>query len=98
MFRLLKLLPLLAVGLIHAQEEAVHSVYFEFDKFSLDDTQIKDAVSFIKNTDSTRIETIQIFGYTDDIGKDDYNFKLVADSGGRGDFYSHKIEFSIAEE
>lgn len=76
MFRLLKLLPLLAVGLIHAQEEAVHSVYFEFDKFSLDDTQIKDAVSFIKNTDSTRIETIQIFGYTDDIGKDDYNFKL----------------------
>ena len=59
-----------------SQEEAVKSVYFEFDKFSLDEKQAQDVVSFIKNTDSTRIASIQIYGYTDDIGKDAYNFKL----------------------
>ena len=63
-------------ALVFAQEEAVQSVYFEFDKFSLTENQIKEAVNFIKSTDSTRINAIQIFGYTDDIGKDAYNFKL----------------------
>ena len=76
MLRFLKYLPLLFFGILHGQEEAVHSVYFEFDKFSLDEKQAKEIVEFIKNTDSTRIESIQIFGYTDDIGKDAYNFKL----------------------
>jgi outer membrane protein OmpA-like peptidoglycan-associated protein len=76
MFRFLKFLPFLVFGFVHAQEEAVHSVYFEFDKFSLDEKQAKEVVSFIKNTDSTRIESVQIFGYTDDIGKEAYNFKL----------------------
>lgn len=76
MFRFFKWLPLLIFGFIHAQEEAVKSVYFEFDKFSLDDKQSKEVIDFIKNTDSTRIESIQIFGYTDDVGKDAYNFKL----------------------
>ena len=76
MFRFLKLFPLFIFGLLHAQEEVVHSVYFEFDKFLIDDKQGREVVDFIKTTDSTRIETIQIFGYTDDIGKDAYNYKL----------------------
>ena len=74
--KLLKYLPLLFFGFLQAQEEVVHSVYFEFDKFSLTENQAKEVVDFIKKTDSTRIETIQIFGYTDDIGKEAYNFKL----------------------
>ena len=76
MFKNTKYLLLLFFGFVSAQEEAVHSVYFEFDKFNLDDKQTKEVVDFIKNSDSTRIESVQIFGYTDDIGKDDYNFKL----------------------
>jgi outer membrane protein OmpA-like peptidoglycan-associated protein len=76
MERLLKIIPFLIFGLAFGQEEAVKSVYFEFDKYSLDDKQTKEVVDFIKNTDSTRIESIQIYGYTDDIGKDDYNYKL----------------------
>lgn len=76
MCRLLKLFPLFVFGLLQAQEEVVHSVYFEFDKFSIEEKQGKDVVDFIKSTDSTRIETIQIFGYTDDIGKEAYNYKL----------------------
>lgn len=63
-------------GFLYAQEEVVQSVYFEFDKFHLDEKQGNTVVDFIKNTDSTRIESIQIFGYTDDVGKEAYNFKL----------------------
>ena len=76
MIKFLKYIPFFILGLAHGQEEAVKSVYFEFDKFSLDEKQTKEVVDFIKNTDSTRIESVEIFGYTDDIGKDDYNFKL----------------------
>lgn len=74
--KLLKYLPLLFFGFIQAQEEVVHSIYFEFDKYALNEKQVNDAIDFIKQTDSTRIESIQIFGYTDDVGKDAYNFKL----------------------
>jgi hypothetical protein len=74
--KLLKYLPLFFFGFLHAQEEVVHSVYFDFDKFVLNEIQIKEVVNFIKKTDSTRIESIQIFGYTDDVGKEAYNFKL----------------------
>ncbi|WP_395632192.1 OmpA family protein [Flavobacterium sp.] len=73
---LFKYLPLLIFGFLNAQEEVVHSVYFEFDKFTLNEVQAKEVVDFIQKTDSTRIESIQIFGYTDDIGKEAYNFKL----------------------
>jgi len=76
MFRFLKLFPLFVFGVLHAQEEVVHSVYFEFDKFSIEEKQGKEVVDFIKTTDSTRIENVQIFGYTDDIGKEAYNYKL----------------------
>lgn len=74
--KFLKYLPLLFFGLLQAQEEIVHSVYFEFDKYALNEKQVNEAVDFIKKTDSTRIESIQIYGYTDDVGKDAYNFKL----------------------
>ncbi|MES2545321.1 MAG: OmpA family protein [Bacteroidota bacterium] len=74
--RLLKLLPLLFFGFLHAQEEVIQSVYFQFDKFSLDANQGDAVVDYIKKTDSTRIESIQIFGYCDDVGKEEYNFKL----------------------
>lgn len=67
---------LLAFGSIFAQEEIVQSVYFQFDKFNLDEKQAQDVIKFIKATDSTRIESVEIFGYTDDVGKDAYNFKL----------------------
>jgi outer membrane protein OmpA-like peptidoglycan-associated protein len=74
--KFLKYLPLLFFGFIQAQEEIVHSIYFEFDKYALNEKEVNAAIDFIKQTDSTRIESIQIFGYTDDVGKDAYNFKL----------------------
>lgn len=74
--RFLKFLPLLFFGFLHAQEEVVQSVYFEFDKFSLDEKQADAVIDYIRKTDSTRIESVEIFGYCDDRGKDAYNFKL----------------------
>ncbi|HEX8563997.1 MAG TPA: OmpA family protein [Flavobacterium sp.] len=76
MRKLITFLWLLIAFSTASQEEAVQSVYFEFDSYNLDEKQGQAVVEFIKNTDSTRIESIEIFGYTDDIGKDAYNFKL----------------------
>jgi outer membrane protein OmpA-like peptidoglycan-associated protein len=61
-----------------AQEETVFSIYFEFDKFSLDEKQGTNLVAFVSAIDTTRIESIQIYGYCDDRGKDEYNYKLSA--------------------
>lgn len=76
MLRIILYITLIFCTSLFAQEEVVHSVYFEFDSYALNETQAKATVDFIKNADSTRIESIQIFGYTDDIGKEAYNFKL----------------------
>jgi len=77
MFKTLQiLLFLLTFSIASAQEEIVNSVYFDFDKYLLDEKQGNAVVSFIKNIDSTRIESVQIYGYCDDRGKDAYNFKL----------------------
>lgn len=69
------LLFLLSFSLF-AQEEMVQSVYFDTNKSEVEVRQSKLLVDFIKKTDSTRIESIQIFGYCDDVGKDEYNRKL----------------------
>lgn len=70
---------LLFANLVSAQEEVVHSVYFEFDKFNLDEKKANDVVAFVTSVDTSRIETVQIFGYCDDRGKDAYNYKLSND-------------------
>ena len=52
------------------------TVYFEFDKFNLKDAQIESVVAFVKKIDTSRVETVEIFGYCDDRGKDEYNYVL----------------------
>lgn len=76
MLRFLKLLPLFIFGIANAQEEVVHSVYFDVNKYNLDDNRVENLVKFIKESDSSRVESISIFGYCDDRGKEEYNFKL----------------------
>ena len=70
------LLLLLTISNLSAQEEEVHSLYFEFDRFNLKEIQIQSLLDFIRKLDTTTIQTIEIFGYCDDRGKDAYNFKL----------------------
>jgi len=57
-------------------QEEVHSIYFEFDKYNLKEAQAEAVVAFVQKIDTTRVETIEIFGYCDDRGKDEYNFIL----------------------
>ncbi|VXC25309.1 conserved exported hypothetical protein [Flavobacterium sp. 9AF] len=71
----LLLLLLTSLNLI-AQEEEVHSIYFDFDKSVLKEKQTVALLNFIKKLDTTTIKTIEIFGYCDDRGKDEYNYKL----------------------
>lgn len=59
-----------------AQEEEVHSIYFAFDKYNLKQEQADAVVDFAKKLDTAKVETIEIFGYCDDRGKDEYNYKL----------------------
>ncbi len=73
---LVKLILFLFFGLIQAQENSIHSVYFKFDKFDIEQDQIDELIDFVKHTDSSKIESIQIFGYTDDVGNEQYNFEL----------------------
>lgn len=72
----LRYFPLFFLGILQAQEEVVHSVYFESNKYEINEKEVCEAIDFITKTDSVRIESVEIFGYTDDIGKEDYNFKL----------------------
>lgn len=57
-------------------EEMVASVYFDFDKHFISKSQQESIVKFIQSIDSTKILSIEIFGYCDDRGKDDYNIVL----------------------
>jgi len=58
------------------EEEEVHSIFFEFDKFNLKTEQADAVVAFVSKIDTARIESVQIFGYCDDRGKDSYNYTL----------------------
>jgi outer membrane protein OmpA-like peptidoglycan-associated protein len=63
-------------GLSYAQEEEIYSIFFEFDKFNLKEEQAEGVIAFVQKIDTARIESIQIYGYCDDRGKDEYNFVL----------------------
>lgn len=76
MNRIFYLFFVLCSPILFGQEAVVHSVYFATGKFNLDDKQQNDILEFIQKTDTTRLASVQIFGYTDDIGKEAYNFKL----------------------
>lgn len=76
MKRFLLILSFLMSFFLRAQEEEVHSIYFEFDKYDLKEIQAEALLKFTQKLDTTHIETIEIFGYCDDRGKDEYNYVL----------------------
>ena len=71
------LILLLSIGYLSAQEKDVQSVYFEFDKFALNKSQINSIISLVNATDLSPINAaIELYGYCDDRGSEDYNDKL----------------------
>ena len=76
MKKIISILLLMGSFVLQAQEETVHSIYFESDVSELKPLQSEAVVEFLKLIDTTRLESISIFGYCDDVGKVDYNYKL----------------------
>lgn len=75
--RSLKYLFLFIFITSYAQEdEIIQSIYFDFDKFEIRNDQQKVLHKFMATIDTTRVESVQIFGYCDDRGKDAYNYDL----------------------
>jgi outer membrane protein OmpA-like peptidoglycan-associated protein len=59
-----------------AQQKPIETIFFDFDKFDLTEQQTGVVTNFIKKIDTSQIESIQIYGYCDDRGNDEYNFRL----------------------
>ena len=76
MIRGLQIVFLIFYGSLSAQENSVQSVYFEFDKFTLNSSQINVIVEFVNSPKFSQFESIQLFGYCDDRGTEAYNDKL----------------------
>lgn len=70
------LLAFLVFGNVFSQEKKIGTVYFEFDKYTIDAVQEQIIIDFIQKIDTSRLESIQIYGYCDDRGDNNYNLKL----------------------
>jgi outer membrane protein OmpA-like peptidoglycan-associated protein len=79
MLHYFKILALISFGYLTAQEKKIETVYFDFDKYSLEAEQEQIILDFVSQADSSAIESVQIYGYCDDRGNYDYNYKLSED-------------------
>ncbi len=71
-----QILVLFYFSCLSAQENSVQSVYFEFDKFILDQSELSKIIKIIHSADLSKFEAIQLYGYCDDRGGVDYNDEL----------------------
>jgi outer membrane protein OmpA-like peptidoglycan-associated protein len=76
MKRSFQIVLFLSFGFLSAQEKTVQSVYFEFDKFTLNKNEISTIIDLVNSPNFSQFEAIQIYGYCDDRGSEDYNDKL----------------------
>ncbi|MGK0295690.1 MAG: outer membrane protein OmpA-like peptidoglycan-associated protein [Ulvibacter sp.] len=79
MLNYFKLIALITFGCLTAQSKKVETVYFDFDKYSLRSEQKQTILDFVIHSDTSKIESLQIYGYCDDRGDYDYNYKLSKD-------------------
>lgn len=77
--KLYRVLFLFIIYNLSAQQKPIETIYFDFDKYDLTEPQTRVVHNFIKSIDTAKIESIQIYGYCDDRGTDDYNFRLSHD-------------------
>lgn len=74
--KILILLYLLIPQLVLAQNELVHEVYFETDKYEIPQPEHDKLLLFLADIEKMDIEKISIYGFTDDRGSDSYNMVL----------------------
>lgn len=70
------MLPLFLFHFLFGQTNPTETIYFKFNKYTITENQEQTIVEFIKCVDTTKIESIQIYGYCDDRGKKNYNLIL----------------------
>lgn len=76
MLNYFKIIALVTYGCLTAQGKKVETVYFDFDRYDLEYEQKQTIINFVIRSDTSKIESIQIYGYCDDRGDYDYNYKL----------------------
>jgi len=64
---------LFTANLLLAQEEFKHVVYFDTDQYVVPSTEKNRILLFVQELKGVEIEKIQIFGFCDDRGTDNYN-------------------------
>jgi hypothetical protein len=75
MLKYFKIIALLAFGYMNAQSEKSGNRIFWF-WYGLDSEQQQTILDLIAKADTSKIESVQIYGYCDDRGNADYNYKL----------------------
>tara|TARA_R110000868_G_scaffold217644_1_gene467766 strand:+ start:21189 stop:22046 length:858 start_codon:yes stop_codon:yes gene_type:complete len=73
---ILSIFFLLNIGVIFSQNELIHEVYFDTDKYDVPPTEENRLLLFISKLTDVDIESISIYGFCDDVGADTYNLKL----------------------
>lgn len=58
------------------KREISHSVYFDFDRSSIETESVQPLNSFVQSLKDKEISRVNIVGFADDIGADVYNLKL----------------------
>lgn len=76
MIKAIQILLLFFFSWISAQEKGTQSVYFEFDQFNLNTSQINTLTSLLNSATSPRFDAIQLYGFCDDRGSENYNYTL----------------------
>jgi outer membrane protein OmpA-like peptidoglycan-associated protein len=66
-------LLLLAGSLLYAQEDYKHVVYFDTDEYKVPSTEKNRILLFMQGLEGVDVEKIEIFGFCDDRGTDNYN-------------------------
>jgi len=59
-----------------SQKAVKHEVYFQTDKYDILETEYNRLLLFLSDIDTLDIERIEIYGFTDDRGSNDYNLTL----------------------
>ena len=74
--RKITLLLLCVFQLALSQKQVEHEVYFETDKYNIPETENNRLLLFLSQIDTIDIQRIEIYGFTDDRGSNDYNLNL----------------------
>lgn len=76
MIKKIAYLLLLFVSVSFSQEKLTHEVYFETDKYDVVSTEENRLLLFISKLDDIDIDKIEIYGFCDDRGSENYNLTL----------------------